>query len=67
MNSTKIDKERVSSLYDITDWGKNQLLMLLDSGAPLIEREAFWNEYHEKLILWALKIEENDYVNMAGS
>lgn len=54
----KIGKERLRKLYEITDWGIIQALTLLDSGAELREREDFWTEYHERLIMWALNLEE---------
>ena len=54
----RISKERLRKLYDITDWGIKEVLILLDSGAPLKNREMFWNEYHERLIMWALNLEE---------
>jgi len=57
----RVSKERLRKLYDITDWGIKEALILLDSGAPLKEREMFWNEYHERLIMWALNLEEGIY------
>ncbi len=54
----KVSKEKLRRLYDITDWGIIQALTLLDSGASLHQREVFWNEYHERLIMWSLDLEE---------
>lgn len=57
----KVSKQKLRKLYDITDWGMVQALTLLDSGAPLKDREMFWNEYHERLIIWSLDLEETTY------
>lgn len=51
-----IGKEKLRSLYDITDWGKDTMMQLLMDGANLEQREAFWEDYHDRIIEWAVKL-----------
>jgi hypothetical protein len=41
-----------NDLLKITDWGKNELLRLREISAAPQAYEAFWDQYHEKLIAW---------------